>query len=125
MVSFSLAPPGFAPKRVSPELRRGKWGGYAISPSGVYRVLRRHGLNTRAKRRSLVAGYAALGELEQRPAPRAGQPAVDGPGALEQMDLFPGREAQGHAGRRVAAHGASLGLLHWTSRMAALCFRIP
>lgn len=88
VVAFSLAHPGFGPKRVSAELRRVKWGGYAISPSGVYRVLRRHGLNTRAKRRGLVAGYAAAGEVEPRPAPRAGRLEVDGPGELVQFDCF-------------------------------------
>ncbi|MYA33060.1 MAG: helix-turn-helix domain containing protein [Gemmatimonadales bacterium] len=44
VLALSLAHPGFGPKRVSAELKRAKWGGYAISPSGVYRVLRRHGL---------------------------------------------------------------------------------
>lgn len=45
--------------RISAQLRRQKWGGIVISPNGVHRVLRRHGLNTRAKRLGLVAGYAA------------------------------------------------------------------
>ena len=88
VVAFSLAHPGFGPKRVSAELRRAKWGGYAISPSGVYRVLRRHGLNTRAKRRSLVAGYAAGTEVEPRPGPRVGRLEVDEPGELVQFDCF-------------------------------------
>lgn len=88
VVAFSLAHPGFGPKRVSAELRRAKWGGYVISPSGVYRVLRRHGLNTRARRRSLVAGYAAGTEVEPRPAPAVGRLDVDEPGELVQIDCF-------------------------------------
>ena len=36
-----------------------------ISPSGVWRVLRRHGLNTRARRLGLVAGYAAPPQQEK------------------------------------------------------------
>ena len=56
VVAFSLGQPGFGPMRISAELRRAKWGGIVISPNGVHRVLRRHGLNTRAKRLGLVAG---------------------------------------------------------------------
>src|SRR5437763_1577213 len=59
VVAFSLGHPGFGPARISAELRRGKWGGIVISPNGVHRGLRRHGLTTRAKRRALVACYAA------------------------------------------------------------------
>ena len=42
-----------------------KWGGIVLSTNGVLRVLRRHGLNTRAKRLGLVAGYAAPPEPER------------------------------------------------------------
>ena len=34
------------------------WGGIVISPNGVWRVLRRHGLSRGISRLSLVAGYA-------------------------------------------------------------------
>jgi hypothetical protein len=34
-------------------------GGLVVSPSGVWKALCRHGLNTRAKRLGLIAGYAA------------------------------------------------------------------
>jgi hypothetical protein len=37
-------------------------GGIVVSHKGVWRCLRRQGLNTRAKRLSLVAGYAAAAE---------------------------------------------------------------
>lgn len=56
VLAFALAHPGFGPKRIAAELGREPWDGIEISASGVYRVLRRHGLNTRAKRLSLVAG---------------------------------------------------------------------
>ena len=69
VLAFSLGQPGFGPARISAELRREKWGGIVISPNGVHRVLLRHGLNTRAKRLGLVAGYAAPPEPEPRPAP--------------------------------------------------------
>lgn len=88
VVAFALANPGVGPARISAELRREKWGGLEISPSGVYRVLRRHGLNTRAKRLALVAGYAAPPEPEPRPAPPVRHLDVDKPGELVQFDCF-------------------------------------
>ncbi|MDX1396232.1 MAG: DDE-type integrase/transposase/recombinase [Gemmatimonadota bacterium] len=88
VLAFSLAHPGFGPKRVAAELRRPKWGGLGISASGVYRVLRRHGLNTRGKRLSLVAGYAAPPEPEPRPTPPVRHLKVDHPGELVQFDCF-------------------------------------
>ena len=45
-------------------------GRHKLSPSGVWRVLRRHGPNTHRKRLSLVAGYAAPPE----PVPREPEP---------------------------------------------------
>ena len=56
ILAFALAHPGFGPRRISAELARDKWGGLRISANGVYRTLRRHGLNTRARRLALVAG---------------------------------------------------------------------
>src|SRR5437867_7744511 len=68
IVAFALGHPGLGPRRVAAELARPKWGGITISPNGVWRVLRRHGLNTRAKRLGLVAGYAAPYQPPRRPA---------------------------------------------------------
>ena len=56
IVAFSLAHPGFGPRRISAELAREKWGGLRISEHGVWRVLR-VGLNPR-KRLALIAGTA-------------------------------------------------------------------
>src|SRR5438067_249985 len=50
IVAFALGQPGFGPKRISAELAREKWGGLEISPNGIWRVLKRHGLNTRRGR---------------------------------------------------------------------------
>lgn len=88
VVPFCLGHPGFGPARISAELRRPKWGGIKISANGVHRVLRRHGLNTRAKRLGLVAGYAAPPEPEPRPAPPERHIKADHPGELVQMDCF-------------------------------------
>ena len=59
VVAFALGHPGFGPAPIAAELARPKWGGIRLSTNGVWRVLRRHGLNTRARRYGLVAGYAA------------------------------------------------------------------
>jgi transposase len=64
--AFSLAHPGFGPKRISAELGRQKWGGLRISANGVWRVLHRHGLNSRRRRLGLIAGYAAVYERKPR-----------------------------------------------------------
>lgn len=87
VVAFSLGHPGFGPLRIATELRRDKWGGLRLSQNGVWRILRRHGLSTRARRLGLIAGYAAPPEPERRPEePRHLQ--VDHPGELVQMDCF-------------------------------------
>jgi hypothetical protein len=88
VVAFALGHPGFEPARIAAELARPKWGGIILSTNGVWRVLRRHGLSTRAKRYGLVAGYAAP------PAPERPEPVperhldVDRPGQLVQLDCF-------------------------------------
>jgi transposase InsO family protein len=87
ILSYALAFPGQGPNRIAAELRRDKWGGLVVSPNGIWRVLRRHGLSTRAARLGLVAGYAAQ---EPRP-PREIEVRhikADKPGDLVQMDCF-------------------------------------
>ena len=63
-----LGHPGLGPRRISATLAQERWGGIVISPNGVWRVLRRHGLSRRISRLSLVAGYAAPPGPE-RPSP--------------------------------------------------------
>lgn len=87
VLSFSIAHPGLGPKRVSGELARPKWGGIIVSPNGVWKVLCRHGLNTRAKRYALVAGYAAPYEPPRDPGPEQ-HIEVDVPGELVGIDCF-------------------------------------
>ena len=87
VLSFSIAHPGLGPKRVSSELRREKWGGIVVSPNGVWKVLCRHGLNTRAKRFGLIAGYAAPYEPPRDPGPEQ-HIDVDHPGELVGIDCF-------------------------------------
>ena len=87
IVAFSLGHPAYGPDRIAAELARPKWGGLAVSANGVWRVLRRHGLNTRSKRYALIAGYAA-----PVPPPREAAPLrhieVDHPGELVGFDAF-------------------------------------
>jgi transposase len=87
VLSFSIAHPGLGPKRVASELRREKWGGIVVSPNGVWKVLRRHGLSTRAKRFALVAGYAAPYEPPRDPGPER-HIDVERPGELVGIDCF-------------------------------------
>ncbi len=58
-----------------------------MSPNGVYKTLVRHGLNTRAKRLALVAGYRAPHEPPRDAAP---EPHIDSarPGELVGIDCF-------------------------------------
>jgi transposase InsO family protein len=87
VLAFAIAHPGLGPKRVASELRRPKWGGIVVSPNGVWKVLCRHGLNTRAKRFGLVAGYAAPYEPPRDPGPEQ-HIDVDRPGELVGIDCF-------------------------------------
>jgi len=88
IVAFALGQPGFGPKRISAELAREKWGGLKISPNGIWRVLQRHGLNTRRKRLALVAGHAAV--YERKPAEPEPERHVEAttPGELVGLDCF-------------------------------------
>ncbi len=87
IVAFALGHPGLGPRRVAAELARPRWGGLLVSANGVWRCLCRHGLNTRAKRLSLVAGYAAPYE-PPRPAPMAQHVEAERPGELVGFDCF-------------------------------------
>lgn len=87
IVSFSIAHPGLGPKRVASELGREKWGAIVVSPNGVWKVLCRHGLNTRAKRLGLIAGYAAAYEPPRDPGPER-HIDVSRPGELVGIDCF-------------------------------------
>ena len=88
VVAFALGHPGFGPARIAAELARPKWGGILLSANGVWRVLGRHGLNTRAKRYGLVAGYAAPPEPQRPQQAPERHLDVDHPGQLVQLDCF-------------------------------------
>lgn len=99
VLAFALGQPGLGPRRISASLAQDRWGGIGISPNGVWRVLRRHGLNRRISRLSLVAGYAAPAGPE-RPTPlEARHVAVDHPGELVGFDCFHVGRLSGTSGR--------------------------
>ena len=55
VVAFALGHPGFGSAQIAAELARPLRGALRLSPNGVWRALKRHGLNTRARRLGLVA----------------------------------------------------------------------
>jgi transposase InsO family protein len=87
IVAFALGHPGHGPRRIASALARPRWGGLIVSANGVYKTLRRHGLNTRAKRLALVAGYRAPFEPPRQAQP---EPHVESarPGELVGIDCF-------------------------------------
>ena len=98
IVAFALGQPGLGPRRIAAQLRRVAWGGLVVSASGVFKVLSRHGISTRRKRLSLVAGYAAPPEPQRAAAPEPAHLEADHPGALVQLDCF-------HIGRLTGTRG--------------------
>jgi transposase InsO family protein len=87
IVGFSLGHPGLGPKRIAAQLRRSEWGGLIISANGVWKVLLRHGINTRAKRLALIAGYRAPYQPPSEPEPEP-HIEVQRPGQLVGVDCF-------------------------------------
>lgn len=87
IVAFSLGHPGFGPRRIAAQLARPEWGGLVVSPNGVWKALARHGLNTRQKRLSLVAGYRAPYQPPREPEPET-HVATTRPGELVGIDCF-------------------------------------
>jgi transposase InsO family protein len=87
VVAFSLGHAGLGPKRIAAQLRRPEWGAIEVSPNGVWKVLRRHGLNTRRRRLALIAAHRAPHEPPREPQP---EPHVESsrPGELVGLDCF-------------------------------------
>jgi transposase InsO family protein len=90
VVSLALGNPPWGPDRLFYELRRR--GVAAGSMSQVWRILRAHQLNTRARRWRLMAASRGMHEaVEALPRPnrsRVGVLHADQPGDLVQMDCF-------------------------------------
>ena len=98
IVGFALGHPGLGPRRIAAQLAQPMWGSLKISPTGVYKVLIRRGLNTRRRRLSMVAGYAAPPEPEPAPLRVSLHLEAEQPGDLVQFDCF-------HIGRLSGTEG--------------------
>ncbi len=98
ILAFAIAHPGLGPRRVSATLAQERWGGIGISHTGVWRILRRHGLSRRVSRLSLVAGYAAPADPGRPPEPER-HVEVDHPGELVGFDCFHVGRLSGTSGR--------------------------
>jgi transposase InsO family protein len=88
IIAFALGHPGYGPRRISAELAREKWGGLRISEHGVWRVLARVGLNTRAKRLALIARHRDPYERRPPLPPPARHIDASEPGQKVQLDCF-------------------------------------
>jgi transposase InsO family protein len=88
IVAFALGHPGFGPRRIAAELARDKRGGIRVSEHGVWRVLKRFNLNTRAKRLALIARHADPYERKPERAPKELHIDASEPGQKVQMDCF-------------------------------------
>src|SRR5918998_5439525 len=88
----------YGPRRISAELAREKWGGIRISKHGVWRVLRRFGLNTRSRRLALIARHRD--PYERRPQSPPPERHIDAsePGEKVQLDCFYVGRLQGTKG---------------------------
>jgi transposase InsO family protein len=88
VIAFALGHPGLGPRRISAELAREKWGGIRISEHGVWRVLRRVGLNTRSKRLALIARHHDRYERKPPLPPPERHIDASQPGEKVQLDCF-------------------------------------
>jgi transposase InsO family protein len=88
IIAFALGHPGYGPRRISAELTREKWGGIRISEHGVWRVLYRVGLNTRAKRLALIARHRDPYERKPELPPPERHIDASEPGQKVQFDCF-------------------------------------
>lgn len=104
ILAFAIAHPGLGPRRISATLAQQRWGAIMVSPNGVWRILRRHGLNRRIKRLSLVAGYAAPPTPEKTTPLAARHIEVTRPGELVGFDCFHVGRLSGTKGRGLAVH---------------------
>jgi transposase InsO family protein len=86
ILAFSLAHPGFGPRRIADELARPRWGGILVSPNGSGAACAATGCR-RARRLGLVAGHRAPYEPPRDPAPEP-HIAVTRPGELVGIDCF-------------------------------------
>ena len=82
ILAFSIGNPGLEPARIAAEPARSKWGGLQVSAAGIYRVLRRGGLNTRSRLCRPARATASRTLTRSPPGSRSSRPAGTAPGAI-------------------------------------------
>jgi len=91
VLAYALLWPTHGPARIAAQLRQARWGGWQISGSGVYGLLKRHGLQTRWERLTRLEARAATdGLVTERTRRRRVRPHVEAqrPGDLVCLDAF-------------------------------------
>lgn len=93
VLAYALQWPTHGPQRISDQLRQPAWGGVRLSPTGVYKILRRHGLRTRWERLARLEGTAleTLGLVTERTARQLAKTRhveARRPGDLVCLDCF-------------------------------------
>lgn len=68
VLAYALHSPTHGPHRIADQLRQRRYGGWRLSATGAYKILRRHGLRTRWERLARLEGEAlvATGLLTER-----------------------------------------------------------
>lgn len=111
VLAFVLRCPTVGPQAISDRLRRRGYGGWAISPSGVYKILRRLGLWTRWERLARLQGAALeiLGLVTKRTArrvlPHLGARKPGDPVSLDRFHIGPSKGV-GRVWQLTACHAA-------------------
>jgi len=93
VLAYALRQPTRGPQHIADQLAQRRYGGWEISATGVYKVLRRHGLGTRWERLARLEGPAlvATGLLSQPDARwlgKARQIPAERPGDLVCLHTF-------------------------------------
>ena len=91
VLAYALLWPTHGPARIAAQLRHERWGGWQISGSGVYGLLKRYGLQTRWERLTRLEARAATdGLVTERTRRRRVRPHVEAqrPGDLICLDAF-------------------------------------
>ncbi len=92
VLAYALLWPTHGPARITAQLRQPRWGGWRVSASGVYGILKRHGLQTRWERLTRLEARAVVdqGVLTERTRRRLVRPhvAAQRPGDLVCLDAF-------------------------------------
>ena len=93
------ATPGSARDASAPRLAQERWGGIMVSPNGVWRVLRRHGLQSAHQPPQSSWPAMPRHPSPSEPVPEERHVEVDHPGELVGLDCFHVGRLSGTAGR--------------------------